>query len=187
MNQNLIFLSNFLKNPKEVAAIAQSSRYVIGRIVKNMDFSNAKNIVEFGPGTGIVTRSILSKMNESSNLVCFESNADFCSFLAKDISDPRLKVINDSAERLDFHLKSLEIKNADYILSGIPFSLIGQKSKQSILLKTHKALAQDGKFIVYQQYNWHMGKHLKDHFENVSMQIELRNMPPTFIFVCSKK
>ncbi len=186
MNQKLIFLSNFLKNPKEVAAIAQSSRYVINNITENIDFSKAQNIVEYGPGTGIVTRSLLPKMNKGANLFCFESNPDFCSFLRGNISDARLKVINGSAESLDTHLKSFKIKNVDYILSGIPFSLIDQESKQSILAKTRESLAENGKFIVYQQYNWHMSKHLKNHFGRVSMKIEFRNLPPTFIFVCRK-
>lgn len=186
MNKKLVFLSSFLKNPGQVAAIAPSSKYTIKRIIANMDFNNAKNIVEFGPGTGIVTQSLLRHMKEDAVLFCFETNPGFCSFLDREISDARFKIINESAENIDKTLSNLSIGEVDYILSGIPFSLIGKQAKTSILKKTKNALSKKGKFIVYQQYNWHMSRHLKEHFGRVSMQIELRNMPPTFIFVCEK-
>jgi len=186
MNQKMIFLSNFLKSPAQVAAVAPSSKYAIKSILKNIDFGKAKTIVEYGPGTGPVTKDLLWQMEDDATLICFEPNENFCSFLGKSINDSRLKLINDSAENIDFHLNRLDINKADYILSGIPFSLIKKEAKMSILGKTSDALNENGKFIVYQQYNWHMEKYLKEYFSNVSKHMELRNLPPTFIFVCQK-
>ena len=186
MNQKIVFLSNFMKNPGQVAAVAPSSKYVIKAVLENIDFGKAKNIVEYGPGTGPVTKALLEQMEEDSSLICIEPNANFYSFLGKSINDPRLKLINDVAENIDFHLNKLAVRNVDYILSGIPFSLVKKEAKISILRKTLDALGKNGKFIVYQQYNWHMEKHLKKYFSNVSKQMEFRNLPPTFIFVCKK-
>ena len=186
MNQKMVFLSNFLKNPAQVAAVAPSSKYAIKAILKNIEFGKAKNIVEYGPGNGPVTKALLEQMEDDSSLICIEPNANFYSFLGKSINDPRLKLINDGAENIDFHLNKLAVRNVDYILSGIPFSLVKKEAKLSILEKTSNALNENGKFIVYQQYNWHMEKYLKKYFGNVSKQIELRNLPPTFIFVCKK-
>ena len=186
MNQKMIFLSNFLKNPAQVAAVAPSSRHAIKSILKNIDFGRAKTIVEYGPGTGPVTKALLEQMEDDSSLICIEPNVNFYSFLGKSINDQRLKLINDGAENIDFHLNRLSVRNVDYILSGIPFSLVKKEAKLSILEKTSNALNENGKFIVYQQYNWHMEKYLKEYFSNVSKQIELRNLPPTFIFACQK-
>lgn len=186
MNQKIVFLSNFMKNPGQVAAVAPSSKHVIKAVLKNIDFGKAKNIVEYGPGTGPVTKALLEQMEEDSSLICIEPNANFYLFLGKSINDPRLKLINDDAENIDFHLNRLAVGNVDYILSGIPFSLLKKEAKASILEKTSNALNENGRFIVYQQYNWHMEKHLKGYFGSVSKQIELRNLPPTFIFVCKK-
>lgn len=186
MNQKLVFFSNFLKRPKEVAAIASSSNYVIKNIIKNVDFSKAKCIVEYGPGMGTVTKPLLKNLGHHARLICFEPNLEFCSFLKKNIKDPRLLVVNDNAERFGMYLKKFNIKNVDYVFSGIPFSLIKRENKSRIIKNTKSCLRKGGKFIIYQQYNSHLKNYLGLHFRKISRTFELRNIPPTFIFICEK-
>ena len=186
MNSKLVFISSFIKNPKEVAAVAQSSRYLIKRIIKNINFKNAKCIVEYGPGTGVVTKALLSNISRDAMIICFELNPKLYHFMDKSIKDPRLVVINDDAEKADYYLKKLKINEIDYALSGLPFSLINKESKKSILKKTKSFLKRDGKFIVYQQYNGHLRSYLKDCFEKVSTSLELRNIPPSYFYICEK-
>ena len=186
MNSKLVFISSFIKNPKEVAAVAQSSRYLVNRIIKNIDFKNAKCIVEYGPGTGVVTKALLKYIDKDARLICFELNKGLYHFVNKNIKDPRLVIINDDAEKVDYHLKKLKIKSMDYALSGLPFSLIGKESKKNILKKTKSFLKNGGKFIVYQQYNGHLRSYLKDCFEKVSTGLELRNIPPSYFYICEK-
>ena len=186
MNSKLMFFSNFLKKPKEVAAVAPSSKYLISRIINNIDFSITKCIVEYGPGVGTITKELLKNLNQDAKLICFESNKKFCKFLNQDLEDPRLIIINDSAEKLYFYLEKLNINNIDYVLSGIPFSLIKKEIKKEIIKKTRDSLRKSGKFIVYQQYNWHLKKYLDIYFKKISTKVELRNMPPTMLYVCEK-
>jgi phospholipid N-methyltransferase len=181
-----MFFSNFLKNPTEVAAIAPSSKYLINKIIKNIDFSKTKCIVEYGPGVGTITKAILEKLNQDAKLICFESNSKFCSFLNKNMNDSRLVVINDTAEKLNFYLEKLDTGNIDYVLSGIPFSLIKKETKKDIIKKTECILRESGKFIIYQQYNWHLKKYLDTCFKNISTEVEIRNIPPTMLYVCEK-
>ena len=186
MNSKLVFFSNFLKKPKEVAAIAPSSRYVIRHITKNIDFNNAKYIVEYGPGIGNITEELLKNMSPDAKLVCIESNKKFCKFLDNNIQDRRLTIINDSAEKLDFYIKKLNITNIDYVFSGIPFSLIKKEIKKDIIKKTECILRENGKFIIYQQYNWHLKKYLDIYFKKISTTVELRNIPPTMLYICER-
>jgi len=185
MNTKLIFLSNFLKKPKEVAALTPSSKYVINQIVKNIDFDNARYIVEYGPGIGTITKAILQNLNHDAKLLCFELNKKFCKYLNNKLADPRLIVINDTVEKLDLYLNKYKIKNVDYVFSGIPFSLMKKENKELIVKKTRDSLREGGKFIVY-QYSQHMKKYLKKYFDKISTDLELRNVPPNFIFVCEK-
>ncbi|MCH8014471.1 MAG: hypothetical protein IH823_06745 [Candidatus Dadabacteria bacterium] len=78
-------------------------------IIKNIDFSKTKCVVEFGPGIGTVTKVILKNLNQDAKLICFESNFEFCTFLDKNLNDSRLVVINDSAEKLDFYFEKFNI------------------------------------------------------------------------------
>ncbi|MBI2651146.1 methyltransferase [Candidatus Woesearchaeota archaeon] len=154
--------------------------------VFNIDFRKTKYLIEYGPGVGTITKALLEKLNANAKLICFEPNAKFCAFLNKKIRDSRLIVINDYAENHDFCLKKLNIKKVDYVCSGIPYSLIDRGKKESIIKKTKNSLKKGGKFIIYQQYNWHLRKYLDSYFENISQLFEVRNIPPTLIYVCEK-
>jgi phospholipid N-methyltransferase len=72
----------------------------------------------------------------------------------------------------------------DYILSGIPFSILKIDKKRALLQKTHDALAPGGNFIIYQVTN-----ELKQHaklFEHAESEYFLQNIPPMFITVFQK-
>ena len=66
MNDSLLLLSNFIKNPKETGAVAPSSRFLTKEIIRNIDFKASKNIVELGPGLGTFTKAILKKANANA-------------------------------------------------------------------------------------------------------------------------
>lgn len=186
MNSKILFLANFLKKPKEVAAITPSSKYVINRILKNVNLNKAMCVVEYGSGTGEVTHALLEKMRSDAKLICFETNPRFYTFLKENLKDDRLIVVNDTAENLDQYLEKFKIVQVDYVFSGLPFSLIKPKNKEKIIEKTRNSLKKGGKFIVYQQYSKLVEKYLNIYFKNVSMEFEVKNMPPTFVFVCEK-
>ena len=78
-------------------------------------------------------------------------------------------------------LKRLGFEYCDYVLSGIPFSILQIDKKRALLRKTHDALAPGGSFIIYQVTN-----ELKQHatlFEHAESEYCLQNIPPMFITV----
>src|SRR3989338_2411776 len=183
MNSKLVFFSNFLNSPNEVAAIAPSSRHLINQILSHVALEDVNCVVEYGHGVGTVTYALLEKLSPNAKLLCFETNLKFCNLIKKDIKDDRLEVINDSAENLAYHLKRLGIGSIDYAFSGIPFSLIGQKNKKEIIKSTRDNLRDGGKFVVYQQYSMMVRKYLRIYFKNIKTKLELRNIPPSYVFV----
>ena len=121
MKDSLLLLSSFIRNPKEIGAIAPSSKYLTKEMTKKIDFRNSKNIVELGPGLGTFTKAILKKANPSTKVICFEVNKKFCSYIAENFADERLIVINVSADKMGKSLRDFDIKKADCIVSGLPF------------------------------------------------------------------
>lgn len=186
MNSGLVFFSNFIKKPKEVAAIAPSSKYVINRILRKVNLDKADCVVEYGSGTGKVTYALLKKLGPDAKLICFETNPKFYTFLKKNLKDRRVTIVNDTAENVDYYLEKFKISHVDCAFSGLPFSLIKPKNKKRIIEKTRDSLRKDGKFIVYQQYSKSIKKHLNTYFKSVSMEFEVKNLPPTFVFICQK-
>src|SRR6185437_14229458 len=55
----LKFLNQFRNTPRSIGAIAPSSRQLAEAMIAPIDFKAAKVIVEFGPGTGVMTGAIV--------------------------------------------------------------------------------------------------------------------------------
>ena len=76
------------------------------------------------------------------------------------------------------------VEHCDYIISGIPFSILEINKKRDLLQKTHDALKPGGSFIIYQVTN-----ELKQHatfFDESESEYFLQNIPPMFITVFHK-
>jgi phospholipid N-methyltransferase len=183
----LQYVKTLLKD-KNVASIAPTSSFGIGKIFRLMDFAKADVIVEYGPGGGCITRPMLKKMKPNARLIVIETNDDFADHLEQSIDDPRLEVVRDSAENIESILAQRGIKEANYILSGIPFSLFDVEKKDRILVATKNALGESGSFIVYQfllspgDRKQDIKRKLNQHMHIVNADYEMLCLPPIRIY-----
>lgn len=174
----LSYVKNFIQD-QDVAAIAPSSSFLVRRVCKWIDFDEDNVIVEYGPGNGVFSEFIWDRMTDNSTLILIESNDDFVDMLEeKTASDSRVHVVQDRAENIVAILDALNIEEVDYTVSGIPFSFLDESVKHDLLERTCAVLAEEGKFLVYQNYN-HLEDPLRDHFSEVQKEYEPRNIPPT--------
>lgn len=186
MDEKLLFLSTFIKYPKEIGSVMPSSKFLTDEILKNIDFKNARYIVEYGPGTGRMTTRILNLARKDAKILCFEINKEFCSYLKKKIKDNRLIVINDSAENIKKYLKKFNIPKIDYVVSGLPFTNLSINKKYFIIEETKKTLKMKGKFVIFQFFLNNFKKYLYHYFSNISIKFVPLNIPPCFVYVCEK-
>jgi phospholipid N-methyltransferase len=175
-----IYIMNFIKD-RNVASVTPTSSVGVKKVCSKIDFSQNNLIVEYGPGTGVFSKYMLQKMREASRLILIERNGSFNSILKQKINDPRAVLVHDSAENVLQTLRACKESEADYIISGIPFSFLNSDLKHRILYNTHRALKKGGKFLVYQtcfQTNNHLKVHLQKYFPIVNSKYELVNIPP---------
>lgn len=177
------YIKNFLKDPK-VASITPTSKYTVEKLCQYIDFRNNIRIMEYGPADGVFTRYFLDKMTLESELVAIETNMDFVTSLNK-VKDNRLTVFNESAEKASDIAGQLGWENVDYIVSGIPFSFLDDKTKHSILEKSSEFISDDGAFLGYQT-SAHLKPYLQKHFPKVTTEMEYRNLPPMCIYIAKK-
>ncbi|MBI5597847.1 MAG: methyltransferase domain-containing protein [Elusimicrobia bacterium] len=177
------YLSAFLLD-KGVAAIHPSSKFLVARVLKAMDLDEASTVVEFGPAEGVMTRRILHSMPEDGTLLSIELNPHFVKAVRR-IRDPRLRVVQGDVQEVEKHMAKLGIGKADVVVSGIPFSFFDLEGRHRLLDKIHSALKPNGRFVAY-QVTTHLIPILKEHFKNVSHRLELRNLPPHFVFIAKK-
>ncbi len=177
----IAFLRGFLERPKEVGSIIPSSRWMERRITRTAEITNAKLVIELGPGTGGTTKALLKAMTPDARLLAIEINPRFCDLLRETIGVPRLIVHEGSAAKIPEALVKHDLDAPDVVLSGIPFSTMPQELGLSILRSVRKSLSPSGRFVAYQFRDvvHTLGKRV---FGPASVQIELFNMPPMRVY-----
>ncbi len=187
MEKKFNFLKEAISTVKTSGTIIPSSRFLAEKMLKNIDFDKAEVIVELGSGNGAITKHILNKMNKQTKLVCFEINESFHQELSK-IKHCQMTILKSSAENINEELEKLGFEEADYVVSGLPLTMIPNEISENILIETHKSLKKGGRFVQF-QYSLDYYKKLKSIFskENVSLNFEPLNFPPAFIYSCIKK
>lgn len=181
-----LFFKRFLQKPFQVASIVPSSKALVERVAEKIDFDRARVIAEYGPGEGVHTREIARRMRPEGQLLLFELDPELSRELEKQFADDsRVHVINGDAARLPNELTRRGIAQCDYIISGIPFSILKIDKKLSLLQKTYDALAPGGAFIIYQVTN-ELKQHAAPIFDESESEYFLQNIPPMFITVFRK-
>jgi phospholipid N-methyltransferase len=179
----LLFARNFFQHPRMLGSIVPSSRFLIKQLLEPIDWKRARVIVEYGPGVGNITGKILERMRPDAVLIAIETNQSFVRFLRSSFSDGRLKVVQGSAESVDTILRQHGAAKADYIISGIPFSMFPAALRERILRKTCGALEPGGKFLVY-QFSTRVLDDLRRIFGCVRRAFEPLNVLPAHLFFC---
>ncbi len=182
MNRWQYFLGG-VKNMKTRGTIAPTSKFTSKKMLSNIRFEDAKIIVELGAGDGSITKHILSQMREDTKLISFEIDPALSGILEENISDPRLTLINDSAEHLVQYLNKMGYTKVDYVVSGIPFVMLPEELGDRILKVSKSVLSEKGCFIQF-HYSLIPKKRYKRIFNQLDIELEMRNLPPAFVYVC---
>lgn len=172
-------IRRFIKD-KDVASIIPTSKSCVRDICSRIKFSRDLCIVEYGPGNGVFTDYILSKASQNSRLIAIEKNKEFFDYLKKN-KDRRLEVFNDDAINARNILDSINITNADYVVSGIPLSFLEPNNINKILENTRIILNEEGRFLIY-HVKRNVGDYLPEYFKDIKTKHYKLNIPPLFLF-----
>lgn len=180
-----MFLLEYIKNPSFTGAVAPSSKFLANKMIDSINFEEAQCIIEYGPGTGVFTEKILSRVKEDTKVILVEINKEFYNLLKEVYGHKKnVIIINDSAENIDKILENYSIKKVDYILSGLPFASLPKSVSDCILTKTAKIIGSDARFITF-QYTLFKLKFLKKYFKNIDYNRTFRNLPPAYVLNCT--
>jgi phospholipid N-methyltransferase len=181
----VLFSRNFIKHPRMLGSLIPSSRFLVNRLLDQVDWSRAGTIVEYGPGVGTFTGEILGRLRADASLVAIDTNRDFARYLTRSLRDDRLHVIEGSAADAQKNLRERGLGRADYVISGIPYSTMDPELRAQILRTTHDLLQPDGAFLVY-QFTRAVLPYLRQVFPHVQQEFEPRNIMPARLFYCRR-
>jgi phosphatidylethanolamine/phosphatidyl-N-methylethanolamine N-methyltransferase len=179
------FIKQFWKERKMIGAMAPSSRFLADKMLNHIDFNNTKVIIELGPGTGVFTDRILKMMRNDAVLLVFELNDDFYATLKKRITDSRVHIIHDTAEKIESYLNEFNIEKADVVISSLPLANFPSDLRKSILSASHNSLTDLGKYVQF-QYSLQSKRQIKNIFNKVDISFTPFNFPPAFVYTCKK-
>lgn len=181
---SLLFFKRVLANPRRVGYIVPSTPFLTRQTAGFIDFSAARTVVELGPGEGCHSRRILRFLNRDSRLILIELDAHFAAHLTEQFADDsRVSVIHANAVHLS---ETLEMHNAaepDYIVSGIPLTIMARALREELLSGIALAMGPSSRFITYQA-SLSISDHR--HFDLVRKKHCLLNIPPLHVMELMK-
>ncbi len=181
---SLLFFKRVIANPIRVGYIVPSSGFLTRKTAKRIDFSKPRVVIELGPGEGCHSRQIVRRMNPESKLILVELDSHFAEHLEKQFAhDRRVTVVHADALHLATTLEELGITNPDYIVSGIPFTIMEAALREDLLSAISLAMGPDTVFITY-QFSLQISEH--ELFELSRRDLCLLNVPPLTVMELRK-
>ncbi len=191
----LTFSRQALSDFEKAAAIVPSSRYLVGGMTEPLPLAAARVVVEFGPGTGAMTRELLRLVPSDAIVVAFEINPRFIAWLRGEFTDKRLKVIGRGAEHAAHELRRLGISRVDAVLSSLGFSLMQDHQVHQALSGLLPFMTPQSVFTQFQYLSqmrfqggrierYRVSRILANYFTTVHRRVVWRNVPPAFVFAC---
>lgn len=180
-SSRLLFAREFLKHPILLGSALPSSRFLVQRLLRRVDWPRTRVLVEYGPGVGTFTGEILKRLRHDGVLLAVEMSADFVHYLREQHRDSRLIVVHGSAADVRRYLRDRQLAYADAIISGIPFSTLPPMERERILAESKRALRPGGHFLVY-QFTSTIRPDLERVFGPIGRDLEPLNILPANIF-----
>ena len=193
MSGALRFLGQFLRRPGTVGAVAPSSRWLARRMVEWLDWQEVHTVAEYGPGTGVFTREILSRLSPEGTFIAFEANKEIAAFWRSQFPEQRLYC--GSAAKVGEELSRLGHSQLDAVISGLPWAAFPESLQREILDATLAVLRPGGYFATFAYLQGlllpagiRFRRLLKENFAEVETSpVTWLNLPPAIVYRCRSR
>ena len=138
----LLFFGQLLRRPREISALAPSSAGLARAMTEGLGPQTGR-VVEFGPGTGVITGAILARGVRPADLTMFEMNAGFTAALTAQFPGSTLHNLpaQDAAR--------LCAPGVGRVISGLPLLSMPQPVRQAIVAAAFAVLAPGGRMVQF--------------------------------------
>lgn len=185
-SERLRFIGQWLKNPRQTAAVAPSSPELAAAMLGELPV-NAHRVIELGGGTGAITRAIVDHGIAGDALLVLELNEELHAHLRQRFPDEVL-VLGDAAElpRLASEAGFLDAGPVDAVISGLGLLAMDRELVARILRSAFACLRPDGRFV---QFTYGPVSPVPDAvLDALGLRMRrgdfvLRNVPPATVYV----
>ncbi|MBC7834503.1 MAG: methyltransferase domain-containing protein [Phycisphaerales bacterium] len=164
-------------------------------MVADLPWSKARVVVEYGPGTGVVTEQILLSMPRDCIFFGIERNERMVELSRR--RHPGVSIYQDNAAKVSDLCVQQGLAaegSVDLVLSGLPWPSFTDELRADILNATAQVLRPGGVFVTFGYHiglvlrgAWHFRRTVSELFSDVSTsKVVWRNVPPAFVYRCTK-
>lgn len=187
----LNFAKQSIKEPASTGAVAPSSRYLVEKVIHIAEITDARTVVELGPGTGAFTEQIQHHLADHASFFALELNKTFVDATRQRC--PAVTVYHDAADQLPKYLEKNKLPQCDLIISSLPWTIFENAEQDRLLDTIATSLKPGGKFIsiVYlgakaRARGRYFINSLPLHFQSIQKSKTIwQNLPPTQVYRCS--
>ena len=186
------FFKQFLRDKTGICAVAPSSGVLARRITQWIDWPQAGVVAEYGPGTGVFTRDVLTRLKPGARFFAIELNPTFVALMRERF--PQVSVHEESVRNVAEVCRREGVAHLDAVVSGLPWGMFPDDEQTACLDEMVKLLRPGGQFTTfwYIQGHWRRGarlwrERLRERFSRVDITWPVwRNMPPALLYRCVK-
>ncbi|MFG1707296.1 class I SAM-dependent methyltransferase [Nonomuraea sp. M3C6] len=187
-NDTTLLLSQFLRAPTVIGAVAPSSRRLAAAVCAPIPERGEPTVVELGPGTGAFTAEIQQRLDGRGHHLAVEVNEPMARLLAERF--PAVDVANADAALLSELLGARGLRQADVVVSGLPWAAFPHELQCDLLRAVTTAMSQGAAFTTFSYIHAvplssarRFRTLLAERFEEVVQgRTVWRNAPPAFVF-----
>ena len=185
MNDFALFLGKFLTQGTRIASVAPSSRWLSRTTVRNIDWGQARALVELGAGTGPITQAIARNAAALCRVVVIERDPDFARLLRERFQEkPNFEIVQGDVRDLASILGRIRIESVDHVISGLPVPSFPQALQHALFSAVSQVLRTDGTYNQITEIPWVYWRFYRAYFHDVTFAFEPRNLPPGGAYFC---
>ena len=192
MGDRLTFIRNFIRHPTQVGAIAPSGPSLVRTMVDWFDWQSIRNVVEFGPGTGVFTEAIAARLHPEAKFFAIEQSSELAE--ATRLRCPGVKVYQDSVTNIRQLCQQESIEGVDAIVCGLPWAAFSESLQSEIMEATLDVLAPGAQFATFAYWQGVIlpaGRRFSSRLQRSFSQVKRsptawQNLPPAFVYRCIK-
>jgi phosphatidylethanolamine/phosphatidyl-N-methylethanolamine N-methyltransferase len=136
------FVKQAILQPRQTSSLVPSSRFLARAMAAHVGPHSGK-VVEFGPGTGNITKAILERGVAPHDLTLFEMNPDFAESLHRRFQDANIHVTGAQ------NVAEFMGNDVGVVVSGLPLLSIPRPIRHAIVNGAFKVLRPGGSFIQF--------------------------------------
>ncbi len=159
-------------------------------MVEWFDWDSLRNVVEFGPGTGVFTQAIVERLHPEANFFAIEQSADMVQ--ATRSRCPGTTVYHDSVTNVQELCRQQSMDQIDAVICGLPWASFSESLQTEIMNAMLEVLPPGGRFATFAYWQGlalpagiRFSRRLGETFSSVERSpTAWMNLPPAFVYRC---